>query len=64
MPIYHLTQKTGTVNVIVEAKSESAARLHLVCDVKAKLINVAELAALVLDGVLIERAKNDAELPL
>lgn len=62
MPVYAMTNpKTEPATVIVDAKSEVAARLHLTRDTSAKVIGAKEIADLVLLGVKVERAANGAD---
>lgn len=62
MPIYAMTNpKSEPVTVVVEAKSEVAARLHITRNTRAKVIGAKELAELVMAGVKVERAGKDAE---
>lgn len=63
MPIYAMRgpHTVAPINIVIEAKSETAARLHLTKDTTAKVIGAKELADLVMAGVKVERAGAESE---
>lgn len=67
MPVFYMQrqndagQMIGLADVIVEAKSETAARLHLTRHVAAEIIGAKKLAQLVMGGVKVEKAGAESE---
>lgn len=64
MPIYYLTCASSDfdVNVIIEAKSETAARLHVTREIKCESIGARRLAELVREkGVQVLKAGKGDE---
>lgn len=61
MPVYFLHDDEMRVDLIIEAKSETAARLHWTRRVTCEVIGAQRMAALVMEGVKVERAGKEDE---
>lgn len=61
MPIYYLSEFQTNRKIVVEAKSETEARLHVTKGWQAELVGAKRLAELVRAGVAVEKAGAEAE---